>query len=111
METNHADGTRTIAEPFELTEGMYQEWLLYAKEATLLAGMRVAWLLLDILDHRKHKVTLLDGRSKLLNRHKQRWGDFLTNLGIGVAVVPPLLFLLRWHSRRSSVTWSLHAKA
>eukprot|EP00933_Yihiella_yeosuensis_P078347 TRINITY_DN8970_c0_g1_i1.p1 TRINITY_DN8970_c0_g1~~TRINITY_DN8970_c0_g1_i1.p1 ORF type:complete len:420 (+),score=63.07 TRINITY_DN8970_c0_g1_i1:43-1302(+) len=61
MTVNHADGSK-IDSPYELTEEMYQKWLKLVEKLTLLAGERVAFILDDILEHKRHKDALADGR-------------------------------------------------
>jgi hypothetical protein len=61
MTVNHADGTR-VESPFTLTEELFQKWLKMAQELIQLAGERMAFVLNEILEHKRHKEAHKDGR-------------------------------------------------
>jgi hypothetical protein len=98
MEVNHADGSRSIDDPYHLTDEVFQRWVKLANDWTTLAGERLAFVLLDILEHKRHKAAHKEGRGR---RHRRR--RHLRNLGINclvaVILVPLLIKLLRWHER------------
>eukprot|EP00811_Abedinium_folium_P010276 NODE_19505_length_840_cov_3.471248.p1 GENE.NODE_19505_length_840_cov_3.471248~~NODE_19505_length_840_cov_3.471248.p1 ORF type:complete len:204 (-),score=50.79 NODE_19505_length_840_cov_3.471248:71-682(-) len=106
LETNHADGTRNIAQPFELSEELFKEWVGYAHDVTLLAAQRIGFLLNDILEHQKHKKAALDGRALApRGKHRWHWEKFLMNLFIALLIVPLMLYMLNQHLLRSSGGW------
>jgi len=61
MTVNHADGTR-IDNPFTLTEELFQNWLTLAEELIQLAGERLAFVLNEIVEHKRHKEAHKHGR-------------------------------------------------
>jgi len=96
MEVNHADGTRQIDSPFQLNDELFQRWLSIANRLTTLGGQRLAFVLNDIIEHKKHKAALKEGRGR--HHRKKNWAANLgTNAGIAVIVVPSLLFGFRMH--------------
>lgn len=96
MEINHADGTRQIDNPFKLSEEMYQEWLGIASTLTTQGGIRLAFVLQDIIEHKKHKAALKDGRGR--HHRKKNWKASLgTNAAVAAVVVPLLLLGFRTH--------------
>jgi len=87
-------------QPFELSEELYRKWVDQAQDFTILAGERLAFILLDILEHRRHRKDHLEGRGR--HHRKKRWQrGFMKNLGVAAVVVPGLLLLLRMHARGS----------
>lgn len=61
MTVNHADGTR-IDSPFQLTDELFQKWLQLAKELTALGGERLGFVLNEIIEHKRHKDAISQGR-------------------------------------------------
>merc|ERR1711976_302620 len=68
MTTNHADGT-SVASPFTLPEELYQKWLQLAKDLATLAGERLAFVMNEILEHKRHKDAHKDGRGLPSRKH------------------------------------------
>lgn len=62
MTVNHADGPR-VDSPFKLTEELFQKWLVLAEGLTALAGERLAFILNDIIEHKRHKEAHAEGRA------------------------------------------------
>lgn len=99
MEVNHADGTRTLEQPYVVSEDTYQRWQAMANGFTLIAGQRLAWILHDIVEHKRHKHAHLDGRGR--HHHKRNWmANLGTNAAVAVVLVPVLVLALRWHGAR-----------
>jgi len=61
MTVNHADGTR-VDNPFTLTEELFQNWLVLTEELIQLAGERLAFVLNEIIEHKRHKEANKHGR-------------------------------------------------
>jgi len=99
MTVNHADGSHTL-EP-KINEEIFQGWVKLAQDLTTRGGVRLAFVLLDIIEHRKHKLALKDGRG-MLHRHTRYRQNFGTNLAIAAVVVPLVVLLLRLHERVGS---------
>eukprot|EP00929_Paragymnodinium_shiwhaense_P027188 TRINITY_DN16007_c0_g1_i1.p1 TRINITY_DN16007_c0_g1~~TRINITY_DN16007_c0_g1_i1.p1 ORF type:complete len:379 (+),score=79.03 TRINITY_DN16007_c0_g1_i1:201-1337(+) len=95
MEVNHADGSRQIDPEFQLSDEMFEDWVAMAQERTLIAGQRLAYVLLEILQHKRHKHAHAEGRG--LSAHqmlKEKWRqNFFANLKIAF-VVEPLILLV-----------------
>jgi hypothetical protein len=102
MEENHADGSRSIAPEFHLSDELFAKWKATAEELTVLAGLRLGFVLTDILEHRRHKHALKQGRGlihhMMLRRH--RWRDnLMKNSAIAIVVVPSLLSVFHLHEK------------
>merc|ERR1712070_954203 len=69
LETTNANGTRGIESPVMLQEEVFQRWLALAQDFTILGGERLAFILSDILEHRRHRQAHKEGRG---HRHHQR---------------------------------------
>jgi hypothetical protein len=98
LEVNHADGSRGIPQRVELSEAAFQGWLELAQTMIQRGSERVAFVLLDLIEHRKHSIAHKLGRG-LRHRHSHAWENFGTNLAIALFVVPTLVYALRWHER------------
>lgn len=61
MTVNHADGTR-VENPFELPEELYTKWVSLAEKLLSLGGERLAFILNEIIEHKRHKEAHKDGR-------------------------------------------------
>merc|ERR1712232_567511 len=61
MTVNHADGTR-VENPFYLTQELFQKWVKIAEELMQLAGERLAFVLNEIIEHKRHKEAHKEGR-------------------------------------------------
>uniref|UniRef100_A0A7S1L8F7 S1/P1 nuclease n=1 Tax=Alexandrium catenella TaxID=2925 RepID=A0A7S1L8F7_ALECA len=61
MTVNHADGTR-VESPFELTDELYNKWAKIAEGLLALSGERLAFVLNEIIEHRRHKEAHDQGR-------------------------------------------------
>jgi hypothetical protein len=86
---------RHVQTPYEVNEDVFQRWLELANELAELAGQRVAWLLMDLLEHRRHKLSHKLGKGRL--HHKVPWMNHAQkNFLIGIIVVPSLLFGIRF---------------
>jgi len=89
------DEERHVASPYELTEDVFQRWLELASELTELAGQRTAWLLLDLLEHRRHHHALKLGKGRL--HHRVPWTNHAQkNFLIGIIVVPLIILGIRF---------------
>jgi len=63
--TNHADGSRSIENPFSLSEELFAKWSALAAQLTQEGGERLALVYLDILEHKRHKAAEKEGRGLL----------------------------------------------
>uniref|UniRef100_A0A7S4PT76 Uncharacterized protein n=1 Tax=Alexandrium monilatum TaxID=311494 RepID=A0A7S4PT76_9DINO len=127
MTVNHADGTR-VESPFELTDELFSKWVKIAEDLMALGGERLAFVLNEIIEHRRHKEAHSHGRGlpsrkiavglekvsghgaahkldpKLLLRQlaieerRRSRTGLAYNAIIAVIVVPTLLFALQWHA-------------
>jgi len=100
MEINHADGTRTIDKNFHVTDELFEQWVKLAQELTHIAGLRLAFILTEILQHRRHSHAHELGRGIAAHRvHlRTRWAHNLGyNVAIGLVVVPGLLLMFWLH--------------
>lgn len=97
MEVNHADGTRSIADPFVVDEALYQRWLQLANTVLELGGQRIAFVLVDILTHKKHKKHHMEGRG--IHRSTRWRSCFMKNVLLSFILVPSILALLMMHRR------------
>jgi len=61
MTVNHASGT-VVENPFTLTEELFREWLTTAEAQLQIAGERLAFVLNEIIEHKRHKEAHLNGR-------------------------------------------------
>jgi len=110
MEVNHADGSRAIDSPFEVNEEMYKRWVaLWTKSATR-GGERIAFMMQNVLEHRRHKTAHHEGRGH--RHHRIPWeANLASNAAIACIVVPAVLLLLRWHSRLGARFLATSSKA
>jgi len=117
VEATASDGANEAAEgasPIAISEENFQRWRQLAEDLTTLAGQRLAFLLSDILVHRKHRHAHKEGRGH--GHHKKNAGTcFLTNVGIAAVLIPGLLWMLRYHYESPSAGGNLigqigHAK-
>jgi len=99
MTVNHPDGSHTF-DP-QISEQTFQGWVKMAEDMTLRSGVRLAFVLLDVIEHRKHRLASREGRGRR-HRHTRYRQNLGTNLAIAVVVVPLLLLLLRLHERVGS---------
>lgn len=98
MEVNHADGTRNIDDPYHLSEEVFQRWVHLANEWTKNAGERLAFVLLDILEHKRHQAAHKEGRGRR-HRRRRHLQNGAMNLCVAAVLVPLLLQLLKWHEK------------
>jgi len=61
MTVNHADGTR-VESPFTLTDDLFEKWVKIAEDLLQLSGERLAFVLNEIIEHKRHKDAHKDGR-------------------------------------------------
>lgn len=61
MTVNHADGTR-VESPFELSDELFSKWSDMAQELMSVGGERLAFVLNEIIEHRRHKEAQSHGR-------------------------------------------------
>jgi len=90
-------GTNTTV---ELTEDTYKKWVEYAEDVMMLGGLRIAFVINDILEHRRHKIAHQDGRGHHSRSHRKNAptkNGLLTNVAIAFIVVPAVLMGLKWH--------------
>merc|ERR1711957_10634 len=62
MIVNHADGTR-VESPFTVSEDLFEKWTTLAKDMMDLSGERLAFVLNDIIEHKRHKEAQKEGRA------------------------------------------------
>jgi len=90
------------SEPVTISEELFQWWRKLATDRTKLASQRIAFVLLDLLERRKHREALAVGRT-VTTRHRgyhgHSWWNFYKNMGTAAVVVPVVLLVLNWHSR------------
>lgn len=100
IEINHKDGSRTIDDPFELNKELYQSWVNMADNFLYEGGERLAFILLDLIEHKRHKAAHKEGRGRIHPRHTKRtwWKKAGQNVIIAFVVVPLWLVALRWHA-------------
>merc|ERR1719253_2115173 len=98
MEVNHGDGTRKIDDPFHVTDEVMQRWTKLANDFTSLGGERLAFVMLDILEHKRHKAAHHDGRDRR-HRRMRHLRNFGINFAVAAVLVPALLSMLRWHEK------------
>ncbi|CAE8636436.1 unnamed protein product [Polarella glacialis] len=122
MYINHADGSRDIERPFQVSEELFQKWRTTATKLIQEGGERLALVYLDILEHKRHKAAhkegrgiappmssgslpkMLDSRQSLLAglhvaRRKRAWHNLGINSLLAMLVVPSVLFGLQAHAR------------
>lgn len=97
MEKRHEDGSIELEDRFNLPEEVFQRWVKLAHDFTTLSGERLAFVLLDIIEHRQHAAAHKEGRGK---RHKKRnwFANFGINVGIAMVGVPLLLGFFVMHA-------------
>lgn len=105
MEENHADGSRGLAPEFQLPAELYTSWVRLAQELTELAGVRLAFVLEDILEHRRHKHAHQLGRGLFHKEHGAWRRNFAINAGIAAILVPCLLVFFRAHANGNAMVY------
>jgi hypothetical protein len=125
MTVNHASGT-VVENPFTLPDELFDKWVALAEELMSLGGERLAFVLNEIIEHKRHKEAHLNGRGhtgrtgkatdktaskevpfdlqKLYEQleaeqRKRMRQDGGCNFLIALVVVPLLLAGFRWHER------------
>lgn len=83
---------------YKLEEEVFQRWLKLAQDFTILGGQRLAYVLHEIIEHKKHKAHAKEGRGR---HHRKRswWKCMGINAIIAAFVAPLIMSLLRWHDR------------
>jgi hypothetical protein len=61
MTVNHRDGTK-VESPFTVTDDLFEKWSKLGEELIDLGGERLAFVLNDIIEHKRHKEAHADGR-------------------------------------------------
>jgi hypothetical protein len=97
MEVNHGDSSRSIDDPYHLDDETVQRWAKIADNFLTLAGERLAFVLLDLLEHKRHKAAHLEGHGRR-HRKKRHMQNFVFNLGVASLLVPCLISFMRWHA-------------
>jgi len=90
MTVNHADGTR-VESPFELSDELYGKWVKMAQGLMSVGGERLAFVLNEIIEHKRHKEAHGQGRglpSRKVAVGTQEVKAAGSSLGTG-AVEPP----------------------
>lgn len=100
LETYDNESNKQIINPVTIQEEVFHRWIALAEELTTLAGQRLAFLLSDILVHKKHKQAHKEGRGHKHDRSS--WRDLMWNAAIATLLVPLLLLLLKLHSKDPS---------
>jgi len=98
MEVVRADGSRSVDELFYLDEPLYNTWMNLTEEFTIRAGERLAYVLLDILQHRRSELGHKLGKASWNVHSLKRPHGFMANAGIAMVVVPLWLSGLWWHA-------------
>lgn len=98
IKSNNTDGSAGIDSPFKLEEDVFLRWVRLAQEFTTLGGERLAFILNDILEHKRHKVAHREGRGRF-HRRKSWTRSLAINGLISVVVVPLLLSMLCLHAQ------------
>merc|ERR1712232_1364774 len=62
MTVNHADGTR-IDSPFALTDELFGKWVTLAEDLIAIGGERLAFVLNEIIEHKRHRDAHREGRA------------------------------------------------
>jgi len=83
---------------YKLSEDVYQKWVKLAQEFTTLGGERVAYVLHEIIEHKKHKAHAKEGRGRH-HRRRSWWKCLGINAVIAAFIAPLLMAALRWHDR------------
>lgn len=100
MEVNHADGKREMQgrgdKPFEIPDELYGKWQNLAEGLIKEAGERIAFVLQDILEHRRHKIAHKLGRGHV-HRTMSASSNFFWNVAMAAMIVPSFLYAARWH--------------
>eukprot|EP00747_Dinoflagellata_sp_TGD_P112817 gnl/TRDRNA2_/TRDRNA2_171564_c0_seq1.p1 gnl/TRDRNA2_/TRDRNA2_171564_c0~~gnl/TRDRNA2_/TRDRNA2_171564_c0_seq1.p1 ORF type:complete len:409 (+),score=89.56 gnl/TRDRNA2_/TRDRNA2_171564_c0_seq1:40-1266(+) len=104
MEVTHANGTMKIdkIDGFEVSDDTFNKWLKIIEDNIDSAGVRLAYVLTDILEHRRHKIYHKEGR---VRAHMRGWKKhWKKNLIIAVILVPSILGLLTVHERSGGLS-------
>lgn len=95
-------GRENSSNPVVINVELAQRWQNFAERTMRVAGERIAYVLRDILVHRKHKMHENQGRGSF--HHKvSPWKNLFYNVVIGAILVPMLLVGLIWHAANPSV--------
>jgi len=100
LQTLDSDGINQISQPVTIQEEVFHRWVALAEELTTLAAQRLAFLLSDILVHRKHKQGHKEGRGH--TRERSTWRGLMFNVFIATLLVPVLLLIFKWHFENPS---------
>mmetsp|Transcript_142058 Transcript_142058/g.345082 ORF Transcript_142058/g.345082 Transcript_142058/m.345082 type:complete len:413 (-) Transcript_142058:60-1298(-) len=103
MEVNGTDGTSAIETPFKLEEDLFGKWVQLGRDFTTLGGVRLAYVLNEILEHKKHKTAHKEGRGRH-HRHRNWSRSLAINAGITAVVAPLLLLAFRLHLNGGGVS-------
>jgi hypothetical protein len=91
MMVNHADGTRdgtrVVESPFTLTEELFDKWVKLAEKLMSSGGEHLAFVLNDLIEHKRHKEAFKNGRG--LPSIKSAIGTELVNSKTKASFVPP----------------------
>eukprot|EP00933_Yihiella_yeosuensis_P039196 TRINITY_DN3314_c0_g1_i1.p1 TRINITY_DN3314_c0_g1~~TRINITY_DN3314_c0_g1_i1.p1 ORF type:complete len:394 (+),score=61.25 TRINITY_DN3314_c0_g1_i1:295-1476(+) len=88
---------------YRLDQQTYQKWVAMTERYLHEGGQRIAWILTDLLHHRRHEKGLKEGRSfwnqwkhhHVVAKHSPK--PFRTNLTVAIFLVPSLLVFFQWH--------------
>lgn len=89
-----------------LSDEVFQRWRSHAADSMSRAAQRTAFVLLDLLEHRRHREAHKDGRG-MSTRHSSTLANLFKNAAIAAIVVPALLLALRWHDQTADRAESL----
>eukprot|EP00930_Biecheleria_cincta_P046268 TRINITY_DN31904_c0_g2_i1.p1 TRINITY_DN31904_c0_g2~~TRINITY_DN31904_c0_g2_i1.p1 ORF type:complete len:455 (+),score=70.75 TRINITY_DN31904_c0_g2_i1:57-1421(+) len=93
-------GGGIIHNPHAMTQDLYDRWALVAANLTEIAGQRIAFILLDLAEHREHQLAHALWRGR--RHHTRHWAsDLQKNLLICVLTLPLLLGCLRFFQEKS----------
>lgn len=93
-------GAGIIRNPHTMKQDLYDRWASLAVNLTEIAGQRIAFILLDLAEHKEHHLAHALSRGR--RHHTRHWtSDLRKNLLIAVLHVPLLLFCFRFFQEKS----------
>lgn len=103
-------GAGIIHNPHSMTQDLYDRWASVAANLTEIAGQRIAFILLDLAEHKEHQLAHALWRGR--RHHTRHWtSDLRKNLMVAVLLLPLLLFCLRFFQEKSlgNKVWPFNA--
>jgi len=96
-ELQKENNTRSLTEGVWPIDSVMKRYVTIGDEYTTLAGLRLAFVLSEILEHKKHKTAHREGRGHF-HRRKSWKRNFCINTIIAIIIVPLLLLGFRVHA-------------